>query len=558
MSSRTRPHRRPRTTAWPPALSLALAALVACGGGSSAPDATSGDVITPADAVEVVAPDRVARFPDAPPFQVTRAAPAGDPPTDTEVEAFTRRMADFFVQTDYFLWLRRLSHGVAEGNPWNQPPYMCLWDAPIVVRQGDTVTFRHVTGADNMMAHMGRVIGPVFGAYATGSGNARQRAALREMVLGYIRGVSAMFDGSIWAEEDPVVPTIMARAIFHRNHEWTLDGGRKAAVDYDAVRHEVFEQRHDTIHNANNPTWGDIWVRNKRSKDDFPWVYRMHVHLARLLWTDPDPEVRAAALKLHDQFQAFFKDILDSGYIIRAKAQGGAVYIPYLEGTETVDDFASMVEYEEFVPNAECNAKLSVALIATGDPRGNDCEDGISEIYEEVSLIRYYGHTWMQWGFHVSALITAILYGAEGTKALLEGLGARMDELRVRDDKTSADPRFRSDVAQLLVLDAAYGLPLTAVEARHVIDEFSAAADHYQGWDRWDPWRDGLPDGEYDGYPARESTPGDGTQRTHVWIVEMPNLFEYCASPVRATGGARFIDCDLFRELVAQAPEPAA
>ena len=148
-----------------------------------------------------------------------------------------------------------------------------------------------------------------------------------------------------------------------------------------------------------------------------------------VLWTDADPEVREAALKLHDQFQAFFRDILDQGYIIRAKAQGGEVYIPYLGDTGTIDDFASLVEYEEFVPNAECNAKLAVALIATGDPQENDCEDGISEVYEEVALIRYYGHTWMQWGFHVSALITAILYGAEGTKALLEGLGARMDEL---------------------------------------------------------------------------------------------------------------------------------
>ncbi len=528
---------------------IALAGLLACGSaGPGAPDAADDDAAT-LDAADVTAPDRVAHFPSSRPFEITRANPVGEPTTDAEVEAFTRRMASFFKKTEYFHWLRRLSHGLADGNSWNQMPYMCLWDAPIAVRQGDVVTYRHVTGADNMMAHMGRVIGPVFSAYLTGSGDARQQAAMREMVLGYIRGVSAMFDGSIWADEDPVVPTVMARAIFHRNHDWVLDGGRKAAVDYDAVRHEVFEQRHDTLHNASNPTWGDIWVRNKRSKDDFPWVYRMHVHLARLLWSVEDPEVRDAALKLHDQFQAFFKDILDSGYIIRAKAQGGEVYIPYLEGTQTIDDFASLVEYEELVPNAECNAKLSVALIATGDPGGNDCEDGISETYEEVSLIRYYGHTWMQWGFHVSAVATALLYGDPAAQELVAGLGARMDELRVRNDKTSADPRFRSDVAQLLVLDAAYGLPLTPVEAHQVIDEFTAAADHYQAWDRWDLWRDGLPDGEYDGYPARESTLGDGTQRTHIWIVEMPNLFEYCASPVRARDGTPFLDCDLFTDL---------
>lgn len=529
---------------------FALVGLMACQPRSSATPDTAEDAPRTPDIPEVTAPDHVARFPATLPFQVERAHPIGEAPSATEVEAFTRRMAGFFVDTDYFRWLRRLCHGLAEDNPWDQPPYMILWDAPVAVRQGDVVIFRHVTGADNVLAHVGRVIGPIVSAYLMGAGDAAQQAALRQMVLGIIRGVSAMYDGSIWAEEDPVVPTIMARAIFHRNHAWTLDGGRKAAVDYEPVRHQVFERRHDTLHNPQNPTWGDIWVRTKRSKDDFPWLYRLHVHLAHLLWTVEDPQIREAALKLHDQIRAFAQDIVDHGYIIRAKAQGGEVFIPYIEGTETVDDFASMVEYEEYVPNAECNAKLAVALIATGEPLGNDCDDGISEIYEEVSLIRYYGHTWMQWGFHVGAIVTAILYDAPGARELVTGMGTRLDELRVRDDKTSADPRYVSDVAQLLVLAAAYGLPLTGEEARHVMREYALAADHYAGWDRWDLWRAGLPDGEYDTYPEREADMGDGTTKTRIWIPEMPNLFEYCASPVRNAEGAPFIDCDLFRELV--------
>jgi hypothetical protein len=409
-----------------------------------------------------------------------------------------------------------------------------------------------------MMAHVGRVIGPVVGAYLALPGAGGQREVLRELVLGYIRGVSAMIDGSIWAGEDPVVDTVMARAIFHRNHDWVLDGGRKASVDYEPVRHEESQQRHDTVHNAANPTWGDLYVRTKRSKDDFPWVYRTQVHLARLLWTTGDEEVREAALRLYDQLQGFAGDIVDHGYLIRAKRAGGEVFIPYLDGTSgAVDDFASLVEYETMIPNAECNAKLGVALIATGEARGNDCEDGISEIYEEIAIARYYGHTWMQWNFHVSALATALLYGDGQAQALLAGLGDRMDGLMVRDDATSADPRYRPDVAQLLVLGAAYGLPLTPDEARLVMTEYALAADHYEPWDRWDLWRADLPDGEYAPYPSRESASGDGaTARTHVWIPEMPNLFEYCASPVRARGGAPFLDCDLFTD-VSQWPSPS-
>lgn len=430
-------------------------------------------------------------------------------------------------------------------NPWGEPPYMYWWQDTTAVRAGELVTFRHEGGADNMMAHTGRIFGPVAGAYMTLT-RSEEQEPLRELVLGYIRGVSAMIDGSIWAEEDPVVDTIMARAIFHRNHTWELDGGRRAAVDYEPERREVFERRHDTLHNPANPTWGDIYVRTKRSKDDFPWVYRMQTHLARLLWSCRDPRIRDAAFRLYDQLQALAADIVDHGYLIRAKGPGGEVFIPLIEGTDAVDDFASLVSYEEWIPNAECNAKLGVALIATGENLGNDCEDGISEAYEEVAMARYYGHTWMQWGFHVSAVATALLYGDPAAEELLNGLGARMDELRVRDDDISADPRYQSDVAQLLVLGAAYGLPLTSEEARQVMGEYTRAADHYEPFDRWDLWSDDLDDGEYDYFPAREADPGDETSRVHIWIPEMPNLFEYCASPVRATSGAAFIDCALF------------
>ena len=385
-----------------PAL-VALLVLSSCGtsgdGAESAPDLATGvrvdtlstDLFDPL-AGEVTAPARVAQFPPELPFEVTRVD-QGDasPPSAEEVDEFTQRLVQFFVTTEYFTWTRRHSHGVDESNPWGEPSYLFWWQDTVAVKEGDLVTFRHDGGADNMMAWHGRVIGPLLGAYLTLSGTA-EHARVRELLLGYIRAISATLKGSIWAEENPVVETIMARGIFHRNHTWELDGGRMAAVDYEPVRHEVFERRHDTLHNANNPTWGDIYVRTKRSKDDFPWVYRAQVRVARLLWSTNDPELRDAALELYDRLQAFAADILEHGYLIRAKAQGGEIFIPLMEGTEVVDDFASMVSFEELLPNAECNAKVGVALIATGETLDTECEDGISELYEAIAMDRYYGH----------------------------------------------------------------------------------------------------------------------------------------------------------------------
>lgn len=74
--------------------------------------------------------------------------------------------------------------------------------------------------------------------------------------------------------------------------------------------------------------------------------------------------------------------------------------------------------------------------------------------------------------------------------------------------------------------------------------------------DHWDLWSEELPDGEYEIHPAREPGEGDDPGKTHIWIPEMLNLFEYCASPVRARGGAQFIDCEAFTS-PAEWPAPA-
>lgn len=502
-------------------------------------------VDAPGDDTGVSAPDRVARFPDQLPFTVERVVEIGEGPDANEVEAFTRRMLEFYTGTDFIRWTRRISHGVADTNPWEEPSYLFWWQDVHGVKDGDVVTWVHDGGADNMMSHHGRVFGPMVGAWMM-LGDTELEEPLRELVLGYIRGVSATFTASIWADEDPVVETIMARGIFHRNHSWTLDGGRAAAVDYEPVRHEVIERRHDTIHNADNPTWGDVWVRNKRSKDDLPWVYRMQVHLSWLLWATDDEEVREAAQVLYDQLQAFAQDVLDHGYIIRSKVAGGEVFIPYFEDSDIVDDFATMVAFEEWLPNAECNAKLPIALIATGESQGNDCGDGRSTQYEEVGLGRFYGHTWMQWSFHLGSMATAILYGEnDAARELIEGFGLRADALHVRDDHISNDVRFDGDVAQQLVVAAAYGLPLTADEARLVMAQYEAAAEYYEPWPYWDPWSEAVPDGEFPYYPGLSH---ESAEREHIHIEEMANFFEYCASPVRAREGAQFIDCDVLTE----------
>jgi hypothetical protein len=102
----------------------------------------------------------------------------------------------------------------------------------------------------------------------------------------------------------------------------------------------------------------------------------------------------------------------------------------------------------------------------------------------------------------------------------------------------------------LLVLAAAYGMPLTGDEARLIQDEYLAAADYYRETVTWDPWDAFAPEGEsFPLLPARDETDAEGNiLRSYVRPTEILNPFEYCASPLRATDGSRFIDCERLLE----------
>ncbi len=476
--------------------------------------------------------------PDSMPFFIERES-AGDAPSTEDVAQFTQTMKSFYEGVDYFRWATRHSFGLADNNEWEQTPYKIWWTNTYAVKEGDTVTFTWTRPSDNSTAKVGRVL-PAVISYFLLSGD----AVARDLALGYIRGLSAAYDGMIWAGEDPVIDSLMARTIFHRNHSWEADGGRKAAVDYDAVRYEIIERRHDTIHNPDNPTWGDIWVRNKRSKDDFPYLYRNIPVLARLIRATDDDEMREAARKLYLQIVGMCKDIVENDYIIRTKGEGGEVFIPRTD-IGLVDDFATFTLYEFIFPRAECNAKICTAYIAEGNGLDNDCRDGDGGLYEWINIA---GHFWgsnMIWGFHVSAVSLALAFGDDETaRELLDGLAARMDELM---DHPWADDNveWHPDMAQLLVLAAAYGLPLTGEEAQLVMDHFSASADHYNRFEYWDLWADAVPDGEYVYIPDRYVYDGGAAVGAYVRVPEITNLYEYCYSPLKDPAGARFVDCDL-------------
>lgn len=499
------------------------------------------------DSADLLAPDLPDSFPPKPasPGFVVVRAPVGSAPDAAETAEFTKNYAGFVQRTGFLKWLNRHTQGLAADNPWGLPDYKIWWYNAFMVRSGDKVTLSWKKAPDNTTQSVGRVLSSVAGMVLN-SGD----PTARDLTLGLVRGLSATFDGMIWGDEDPVIDTIMARTIFNRSYETTLDGGRQLAVDYESVRYEEIELRHDTLHNPNNPTWGDIYVRNKRSKDDFPFLYRNMAMLVTLAWDTKDTELREAIVKLVKQVRAMTADIIEHDYCIRTKDADGKPYIPLTPGGG-VEDYATFTAYDDFVPLGECTGKVATSLLASGETLGNECESadtkfyGDGAFYEELAISTHFCATDLIWGFHVAALAVALTLNDQATaRKLLDGLVGRIDGLMV-DDRAALYPEWWPEVVQLLVLAAAYGVPLTGEEARLIQTHYMEASDFYEATVCWDPWDSSVPEGtECAVMPDRYARDAAGNvSKAYLRIEDMLGPFEYCASPFKATTGAMFIDC---------------
>ncbi len=465
-----------------------------------------------------------AELPQALPFPLNREI-AGEPLSQGEIDAFSTRYTAFLKQRRFFRWLLDVSHGVDAST--GLPPWMVWWTGVVVERAQGKVTFRHDPngGPDNIMIPTSKVLGQSVGALLL-----TQDADLARLLEGYSRGATATMLGMVWDEND-TVRSIMARAVIANNHSVTLADGRTKDIDYSAWRRLTQDWNTHTIHVEHNPFWGDIYVKNMRSKDDVPHIYRAAAWLPWARCAD-DPLAREAAAEAYGFLQGFARDVVDSGYHIRTKDEQGVIYTP-------TEDLASFVDYEALDPRAECNAKLASALLGYGDTRGLDCADGSGGAYEAGAVAGHYYNLAIIRGFHMAAILQALLHRAdEAARNLLLGLIARIDRDKALPDGQLPTTRERwdADLAKLFAMAAACGVPLTHDEARLLVREWGKGLDAMEAFEHWDVWDPALPDGTYTYRPGGE-----------IDAEEILFLFEYCASPYRHPAGASFVDCERLR-----------
>ncbi|NOZ02672.1 MAG: hypothetical protein GXP54_12400 [Deltaproteobacteria bacterium] len=528
-----------------------LSAYMACGtGNGGAPDipGDSGgqdtgivedatkDTTDGLEAVEDALPTTPGGLPLSLPFVLTRPDP-GEPLPDAEIADFTARMTGLWKQIDFFTWVYETTHGTDAST--GMPDYLIWWHDVVAVKEGDKVTFRNSAkdgGSHNNAEPTMLVLAQAIGGYLlTGD------PAMGRVVEQFTKSITAVMKGFVYDENDPI-QHLMARNIITINQEFVLPSGKKKAVDYSEWYFSYEGWNADRFEYKHNPVWGDVWVTNKRSKDDVPYFYRVAAWLPYLIELTDDETIRGAAQEALDLLEQFARDIVDHGWQIRTKDKdGNAVFV---EGQD-LDDF---VTYTDLIPDAECDPRLATALLGYDDPLDQDCGNGQGSLYDTVAEAGHYFNHDIIDQFHMAALALALTRGkTDVAKELLKGLIIRIERYRnpSADEPGQEDENWEKDIARLLLMAASLGYPLNNDEARQIQKVYLRTVEAYEDFPRWDLWDKSVPDGEYsfrDGgmYPKH--------QPQYIRIEDIAFVLEYCWSPFKNPAGIQFVDCELVKD----------
>ncbi len=501
------------------------------------------DIAAPADTATADATLDAAVDADVPPAWPPRKLPIeytrpakGTPIPDAEITQFSKDVMGLMKDIDWGRWLLRNSTGVDASS--GQEDYLAWYNDVHATKADGVVTFKQTGGDHNMWIPGSKVLSQAInGCTLTGDW------ATCKLAEQYCKGLTASVKGFVWGDDDPA-PDLMARAIFPNDNTATLDAetwqddGRTKVMEFHEAYKDEVGWNAQTFAWPENPTWGDIWITNMRSKDDVCAIVRTTLFLHYVVEDAPYDWVKSACGETLETMQGFNKDIVDSGYNIRTKDPEGNAYI--IED----QDLGSYVWYLTFGEDNECSHRLASDFIAYQEPRTGDCGTGYGTVFELFAVDTHYYNYPIVWNYHMAALGHALLFGFNDVAlALMDGLTERMDIYLAPNTKEpgAEHEKWGRDMAILLVQQAAVGFPLTADEARLVQTHWRNALEEFQTFEKWDLWDASVPDGDYPrggGYQPAESPAA-------VDIEAYAMFLEYCNSPFKNPAGAQFIDCDV-------------
>jgi hypothetical protein len=463
--------------------------------------------------------------PDSLPFEYVRPE-RGEPVEADELARVTDRYLELLDETRYFESVDERVHGwpeSASGGYW----YGSWWSGVQIVRENGEVTFLHgADGADNNGLRSAPLLEGACYAQLLWRDEASARVA-RKIVRGFVAWMLAMqrtASDAEWTREKP----LLTRA-FYPPPVAGEEQGRRYLVDTSLNRPGLDNGATEYVHLPDNPTYGDIWVKNKRSKDD---IGHMLLAIGQLAACDGalGGATDADVAEMRALYAAWARRVEDDGWRIATWDQDGELWLPD-------DDLARYIQAFQ----TECDHMLATRLVGRADPGALDCGNGVNGL-EEVVIAANDNEPHIFNSFHEAVVVHALLTGHTAiAEAHLPALAARIEETIDRVE-AGDPPNFFSDqdFAELVVESATVGVPLTWREVRWVHEQIEeaatahAAAELAPAYRVFDP---ATPDGSYVYDPF-----GPGIEFRNIGT-----LLGTCVARFRNPASKPLLDCDRVR-----------
>jgi hypothetical protein len=387
------------------------------------------------------------------------------------------------------------------------------WSGITVARANGVVRFVHTeNGADNNGLRTAPVLeGACYELAITGDPDTER--LVHRLLRGFTSWSTAMERGP----DDE--SGLLARAAYPEPYTYPV-GDVTLSVDTSPGRPGLDGGPAQFIHLPENPAFGDLYVRNTRSKDDLG-------HMLRALGA-----VDSCDGILHDRadlVEARRRAIQWSARIVDAD-----FHIPTLD--KDLQEVIPSGDLAVLFPVIECGARLAVHLAATEtEVEDEDCEEGM-QVPENSGLSS--GALQIVRHFHLGATQQALIHGQNDiAEQLASGLAARLDTVFDAMDAGEPHDNFHDgDLIAYLLHASAAGVPLTPREVRWLYGQLSATHDAALATDPYNfqLFAANTPDGSYAYDPAIGPT---SFIEAGLWLAP-------CAAKYRDPAGTSVFDCD--------------
>ena len=451
--------------------------------------------------------------------------PVGDPVPSEELANVTDLYLNLMERLGWFDLLDERIHGYPDDLVPGRPGYGTWWSGVRILKENGQVRYLHsADGADNNGLRTAPMLAAMAFALAIRDDPAWVRLTGR-IVRGFQSWIRAMERASA-----PDAPVLMTRASYPESVSWTIRG-TEVLIDYSLNRPGLDNGACQYVHLPDNPWWGDLWVKNKRSKDDIG-----HLLLAIAL-ADPllrnHPDLRADWEETMDLYGRWARQVEDDGWRIGTWDRDLHLWYPE-------DDLAwYLMDINGIDP--ECTIALATRLMGRGDEGTLDCGTGITFLDDAISMKPSNGQ--MLRSYHEAAIAQARLRQRDGIlPPLIQGLARRLDAIFDPPPDGSGPPRpSDEDLAELVIMAGAVGVPLTWREVRFFHDRVRQAHGAYlrpENLAILHPLEPDAPDGTYPFDP-----PGGGIAFRYLGAA-----LGACVSPWRDPGSMPLLDCNRLRE----------